>query len=55
VFQDWADLDDGLPTHDDEMLAAHQGQPSISVQNRTHGAGIPPIDNGEDDQAKYGC
>jgi hypothetical protein len=35
-----------LPTHDDEVLAAHEGQPSITVQNATHGAGLPAVDRG---------
>ncbi|HEY2306957.1 MAG TPA: hypothetical protein VGI05_13845 [Streptosporangiaceae bacterium] len=52
--QAWADLAGSLPTHQDEvMAAAHEGQPSPEVQDRTHGAGSPAVDLGTDDQAKY--
>jgi hypothetical protein len=44
----------GLPAHQDEVMAAHQGAPSIAVQNATHGAPAPPVDNGTSDQVKYG-
>jgi len=33
-------------THQDEIMAAHQGQPSIAVQSKTHGAGLPAVDRG---------
>jgi hypothetical protein len=33
-------------THRDEILAAHQGQPSIAVQSATHGAPLPSEDRG---------
>jgi uncharacterized lipoprotein NlpE involved in copper resistance len=33
-------------THDQEVMAAHQGQPSIAVQSKTHGAGLPAVDRG---------
>jgi hypothetical protein len=33
-------------THQDEIMAAHGGQPSIETQNRTHGAGLPAADHG---------
>jgi hypothetical protein len=42
----------GQNLHGDEVMAAHQGQPSIAVQDRTHGAGIPAADHGLDDRAK---
>jgi hypothetical protein len=32
--------------HSREVLAAHEGQPSIAVQNATHGAPAPPVDRG---------
>ncbi len=51
--QDWADLAAGLPVHADELMAAHQGAPSVSAQDRTHGAGIPAEDRGVSDQRKY--
>lgn len=37
-----------LPSHQDEVMAAHQG---------TQGTGVPApaADNGTTDQAKYGC
>jgi hypothetical protein len=35
-------------THDGEVMAAHQGQPSIAVQSATHGAPLPGVDNGPD-------
>ena len=51
---DWADLAAGLPRHEDEVMAAHEGAPSVEVQNATHGAPAPAPDLGEDEQAKYG-
>jgi hypothetical protein len=33
-------------THHDEIMAAHSGQPSVEVQDRTHGAGRPAEDRG---------
>lgn len=44
----------GLPAHQDEVMAAHQGAPSIAVQDATHGAGLPAADKGQDDRSKYG-
>ena len=41
-----AAMSPGLPYHEDEVLAAHEGQPSIAVQNATHGAGLPEVDQG---------
>jgi hypothetical protein len=32
--------------HSQEVLAAAGGQPSIAVQNATHGAPAPPVDRG---------
>ena len=43
-----------LPSHETEVMAAHGGQPTIAEQDRTHGAGIPPVDNGQSDAVKYG-
>ena len=48
------DIDDG-PRHEAEVMAAHQGTPSIAVQDRTHGAGMPAADHGTDDRTKYAC
>jgi len=36
----------GLPAHQDEVMTAHQGAPSIAQQNATHGSGLPPLDKG---------
>jgi hypothetical protein len=47
------DIDDG-PRHEDEVMAAHQGAPSLAVQDRTHGAGMPAVDNGTGGSAGYG-
>jgi hypothetical protein len=44
----------GLPSHQDEVMAGYRPQPSIAEQDRTHGAGIPAVDLGQDEQAKYG-
>jgi hypothetical protein len=46
------DLRGGLPGHQDEVMASHGGQPTVAVQDRTHGAGIPAVDNGPDDDTK---
>ena len=35
-----------LPTHDDEVMSAHEGRPTIQEQDRTHGAGLPAVDKG---------
>jgi hypothetical protein len=43
----------GLPSHQDEVMAAHQGAPSVSVQNVTHGAPAPEPDHGMSDREKY--
>lgn len=51
---DWAVMAAGLPTHEDEVMAAHEGAPSIGVQDRTHGAGIPAEDLGASEAVKYG-
>jgi hypothetical protein len=48
------DLAAGLPVHEDELMASHQGQPTVAEQDRTHGAGIPAEDRGTDDRTKYG-
>jgi hypothetical protein len=40
------------PRHEDEVMTAHQGAPSIAVQDRTHGAGLPAPDHGSN--AGYG-
>ena len=49
----WEDLAAGLPVHQDEVMAAHQGAPSVAVQDVTHGAPAPAEDRGMDDHAKY--
>lgn len=52
--QEWADLSAGLPAHEDEVMAAHQGAPSIAVQDATHGAPSPAEDRGAGGEATYG-
>jgi hypothetical protein len=49
----FAAITPGLPQHQDEVMAAHEGRPTIAEQDRTHGAGLPAADMGTDDQAKY--
>jgi hypothetical protein len=51
--QEWADLCGSLPEHSAEVMAAHQGAPSVAVQSVTHGAGMPAEDRGQSDTAKY--
>ena len=51
--QDWRDLAGDLPVHQDELMSAHGGQPTMQVQDITHGAGRPGVDNGTDEAAKY--
>jgi len=53
VSVSWEDLAAGLPVHQDEVMAAHQGAPSVAVQDVTHGAPAPAEDRGMDDHAKY--
>lgn len=50
----WADLADGLPVHQDEVMAAHGCQPSMGAQSRTHGVPRPAEDRGLSDEARYG-
>jgi hypothetical protein len=45
VQQVHADLAADL--HSQEILAAHEGQPSAAVQNRTHGVAAPKPDRGD--------
>lgn len=50
---DWSELCGSLPDHQTEVMAAHTGQPSVSVQAATHGAlylpgGVPAVDRGPD-------
>ena len=52
--QEWAELRGSLPEHGTEIMTAHAGAPSVQEQARTHGAGIPPVDNGQSDAVKYG-
>jgi hypothetical protein len=39
----------GLPSHQDEVMAAHEGRPTRAEQ----AAKLPAVDEGVDDQAKY--
>ena len=43
-----------LPDHAAEVMAAHEGRPTVAEQALTHGAGIPDIDHGTSDSEKYG-
>ena len=44
-----------LPSHHEEVLASHSGQPTIAEQDRTHGAGLPAPDHGvAEGPRKYG-
>lgn len=51
----WEDLADGLPTHHGEVMAAHEGRPTLAEQDKSHGAGLPAADNGADETQKYGA
>jgi hypothetical protein len=33
-------------THEQAIVTAHEGSPTVAVQDRTHGAGIPALDKG---------
>jgi hypothetical protein len=35
-------------THQDEVMAAHSGLPSLETQSKTHGAPLPGVDKGPD-------
>jgi hypothetical protein len=50
----WDELAGSLPTHQAEVMAAHQGAPSVAVQDATHGVPAPAEDRGTDDGQKYG-
>jgi hypothetical protein len=50
---DFEAISPGLPAHEAEVMAAHQGQPSMEEQARTHGAPAPAPDHGVDDMSKY--
>jgi hypothetical protein len=50
---DFEAISPDLPAHEAEVMAAHEGQPSMEVQARTHGAPLPAVDEGVSDQAKY--
>jgi hypothetical protein len=52
VSVSWDDFDG--PRHEDEVMAAHGGQPTDAEQNATHGAPAPAEDLGADEGAKYG-
>jgi hypothetical protein len=44
-----------LTSHQDELETAHKGRPTMAEQSLTHGAPMPAVDNGTDDQSKYAC
>ena len=35
-----------LPVHDDEVMSAHEGRPTVAEQNIRNGAGLPAVDKG---------
>jgi hypothetical protein len=43
-----------LPDHDTEVMASHEGLPTVAEQNQTHGAASPQPDHGIPDDEKYG-
>jgi hypothetical protein len=48
------DLCGALPSHHEELVTSHQGRPTLSEQDRTHGAGKPAPDHGASEERKYG-
>jgi hypothetical protein len=34
-------------THRQEVMASHEGRPTVAQQDRTHGAGLPAEDRGK--------
>jgi hypothetical protein len=51
----WEELCGALPDHATEVMTAHEGQPTVEVQDQRHGAGRPAVDNGLDTGPnKYG-
>jgi hypothetical protein len=43
----WDDLRGGLPEHGEEIMASHEGRPTIETQDKTHGAPCPDEDRGD--------
>jgi len=44
---DFESLSPDLPSHDDEVMTAHDpNSPPLAVQDQTHGVGIPAVDLG---------
>jgi hypothetical protein len=37
-----------LPDHNSEIMAKHEGRPTVAEQDRRNGAGIPALDKGPD-------
>jgi hypothetical protein len=53
VSVSWDDFDG--PRHEDEVMAGYRPSPTVAEQDRTHGAGIPAVDRGQDEgPRKYG-
>jgi hypothetical protein len=48
------DLRGALPSHHEELLVGHEGRPTVSTQDRRHGAGKPAPDRGAGEEQKYG-
>ena len=48
----WEGLQGSLPGHEDELRCAHEGRPTMTEQDATHGAGLPAEDRGTDDREK---
>jgi hypothetical protein len=49
----FAELRGALPGHADELMAGYRPEPSVEVQNQTHGAPAPAPDYGVADADKY--
>jgi hypothetical protein len=51
----FGDLCGALPDHHGEVMTAHEGQPTVEVQDQRHGAGRPAVDTGlAEGPRKYG-
>jgi hypothetical protein len=48
------DLCGALPDHHSEVMTGHEGRPTVSTQDRRHGAGLPAPDHGAGEEQKYG-
>ena len=51
---EWAELCGALPDHASEVMASHEGRPTVETQSATHGAPQPAEDRGMSSEQKYG-